>query len=206
MKDKVIGIIGLGKLGKEIYKLAKEKNYKIKTFSSKSHALIDDETVENLNIKEANTCDLLIDASSAPFEYISHITKPLIIANTQINEEDLKNLKCKHIYIPNGSFSWGAIKECAIKLAQSKNYQFLINDIHHAQKKDAPSGTASSLINEIKKTGSQVDVGCARGGEIVGVHSVYAFNKDEFIKIEHQVLNRSIFAQGILMQAENELK
>lgn len=79
----------------------------------------------------------------------------------------------------------------------------LLREEHHRQKKDAPSGTAKSLLSVLESrgvTGTQVE--SIRAGSIVGNHSVRFVGDNEEIEIIHRVQNRKVFAEGALLAAE----
>jgi 4-hydroxy-tetrahydrodipicolinate reductase len=87
----------------------------------------------------------------------------------------------------------------------AKNFsmgEVAIEEIHHKNKKDNPSGTAKILHKIIKENvpnGVTVEspVGL-RGGDVFGVHKVYFFYDGEVVTFEHQAGNRMIFAQGAI--------
>jgi 4-hydroxy-tetrahydrodipicolinate reductase len=191
-----ISLIGSGKLGKEIINQAREMNCEIILFSKR----VDLDCVHENDFERISDNDIIIDASSSGFDQrLRYIKKPIVIATTQPIKElpDTSILRA-----PNGSFSWCIVKETVLRLADTGNYSFLINDIHHVHKIDEPSGTARDLGFELEKRNADYKIASMRAHNTVGLHTIYAFNNDESIKIEHQVLNRRIFAQGIIKAAK----
>ena len=103
----------------------------------------------------------------------------------------------------------------------SKNTSVEVLDIHHKNKKDAPSGTALALGSAVakgknfnlkkisnlkpnkmrKKELGKVNFYCKRQGNIVGDHSVIFKNKNEEIELKHKGFNRSIYAIGAIKAA-----
>ncbi len=83
------------------------------------------------------------------------------------------------------------------KLANSlgPEWKFSMVDIHHVNKKDAPSGTASTIKNEIIRN---VPIESVRTGEVIGTHTLSLTNGSELITITHNVENRDTFAKGCL--------
>ena len=95
-------------------------------------------------------------------------------------------------------------------------YDVRIEEIHHTQKKDAPSGTAITLaegiISEIgRKTGwvnepsddpSQIVVTSLREGAVPGTHTVTYESDDDRIELKHTIKNRRTLAQGAVVAAE----
>ena len=95
-------------------------------------------------------------------------------------------------------------------------YDVRIEEIHHTQKKDAPSGTAITLaegiISEIgRKTGwvnepsddlSQIVVTSLREGAVPGTHTVTYESDDARIELKHTIKNRRTLALGAVVAAE----
>ena len=92
-----------------------------------------------------------------------------------------------------------------------------IIETHHNKKKDAPSGTALSLAHSVNKglgmkghyvfreknsdrsrKENEIGMSSIRGGDIVGIHSVFFFLKDQTIEFKHTAHNRNIFSRGSL--------
>lgn len=87
------------------------------------------------------------------------------------------------------------------------NYDFQITEIHHKQKKDAPSGTAKKIAIEIEKgltasgnldANTQVPITAVRAGGVVGKHEVMIIGEDDKIEISHESFSRRAFALGAL--------
>ncbi len=73
-----------------------------------------------------------------------------------------------------------------------------IVEAHHAQKKDAPSGTALTLGQVAESAGATVHYASLRTGDIVGEHLVQFAGLGERIELVHRATNRDIFARGAL--------
>ena len=87
--------------------------------------------------------------------------------------------------------------------APLSGYDFYIEEIHHSQKKDAPSGTAKLLKREVESViGKNASVFSLRGGDIKGIHSLYVLGKNEMIELKHTAYSREIFAEGALRAAD----
>jgi 4-hydroxy-tetrahydrodipicolinate reductase len=82
-------------------------------------------------------------------------------------------------------------------------FDFAIEEIHHTQKKDNPSGTAKTLRADLEKVVNKKissPVGYRLGG-VFGIHTVMAASANEVITLQHQALNRNVFAEGALKAA-----
>lgn len=107
---------------------------------------------------------------------------------------------------------WKLIEEAAKRLG---DYDIEVVEAHHHFKKDAPSGTASTIIEIIKdevgereemygrqgmigERGNEIGVHVIRGGDIVGDHSVLFAGNSEVIELSHRAYDRAVFAHGVI--------
>lgn len=87
-------------------------------------------------------------------------------------------------------------------------------EIHHRMKRDAPSGTAKSLLSVLEndervvfgreglRESGEIGVVSLRGGDVVGDHTVYFLGNGERIELTHRVSTRAVFGQGAVRLAE----
>jgi 4-hydroxy-tetrahydrodipicolinate reductase len=110
---------------------------------------------------------------------------------------------------------WKLIQEAAHYL---KSYDIEVTEAHHRHKKDAPSGTAKTMLEMIeretgprekvygregmKERGNEIGVHVIRGGDIVGEHSVLFAGNFECIELSHRAYDRAVFARGALKAVE----
>ncbi len=213
-----IALLGYGKMGKVIEKIALERGHEI--------VLKKDEfnTFDGLS-----TADVAIDFStpSIAVENISTAINhgiPVISGTTGWLEnypeiERLCNEK-KAAFLYGSNFSLGVnlffeLNEYLAKMmAKFKDYKVTMEEIHHTQKLDKPSGTAISLANAIinhtdknnwaienpKEDDVFIDV--KRIDDVPGTHSVYYNSDVDFIEIKHIAHNREGFALGAVIAAE----
>lgn len=98
-------------------------------------------------------------------------------------------------------------------------FQPELTEVHHRHKRDAPSGTANSLIEDVigarpelrVRAGRDGDVGpraadelgvhALRGGDVVGIHRLHFFGDGEHIELAHTATDRMIFARGAVLAA-----
>jgi 4-hydroxy-tetrahydrodipicolinate reductase len=80
-----------------------------------------------------------------------------------------------------------------------------ISETHHTQKKDAPSGTAKQLAQDVQaasgKSAQEIPIDWKREGQVVGLHTVHFTLGPERISLEHEALDRRVFAIGALRAA-----
>jgi 4-hydroxy-tetrahydrodipicolinate reductase len=196
-----ISLYGNGRLGKLIQSEIKNSNYNF--------------SVLDRNIDETNISDIIIDVTS-PEGTINLIDKlcqlkqysKLIIGTTGHTESQIESIKLYSEYAPVmycANFSDGI--QNIIKMIKVLDFvpnEINITDIHHINKKDAPSGTAKLLKNELQKVYKDISIEIVskREGEVVGYHEIILTNENETIKLIHNASNRNIFAKGAIRMIE----
>ncbi|HYV90484.1 MAG TPA: 4-hydroxy-tetrahydrodipicolinate reductase [Chitinophagales bacterium] len=220
-----IALLGYGKMGKMIEEIIQregkhEVNLKV-TSANRS----------NITSSLLKNSDVAIDFSS-PNAVEKNITLcldavvPLVIGTTGWYD-DLEKVKslCEEkngalIYASNFSIGVNIFFELNKKLAElmkhRNEYEPRITEIHHAQKKDSPSGTAISLardilqssaikkqwVNHEKAMSDEVVILSRREGTIVGTHRIEYRSAVDRIEITHEAFSREGFAQGAITAAE----
>jgi 4-hydroxy-tetrahydrodipicolinate reductase len=82
------------------------------------------------------------------------------------------------------------------------DYDLGIVEVHHRNKRDAPSGTALRLAEVLREaTGREAPAVALRGGAVVGEHTVHFLGSDERIEIVHRAESREAMARGALRAA-----
>ena len=76
-----------------------------------------------------------------------------------------------------------------------KGYEIDITEVHHIHKKDAPSGTALALAEQVPH---KVEIKSVREGEVVGEHTVAFATGGERLELKHTAHSRDAFAAGAL--------
>ena len=214
-----IALFGYGKMGKAIEKIAIKKGHKVVLkISSKSK----DYTLNNV--------DVAIDFSlpKVAFNNIKMCLEngvPVISGTTgwldKYNEivSICKKNNGTFLYASNFSLGVNIFFELNEKLAvMMKNYgEYLpvIEEIHHKQKLDAPSGTAISLAKPILKNFNkdkwvlgvtsnkkELPIFAKREDDVPGTHIVKYVSKIDEIEIKHTAKNREGFALGAVIAAE----
>lgn len=151
---------------------------------------------------------------------------PLVIATTGYTGETLAKMVEASKKIPillSSNTSLGvSVMRGILRYVVPKLQGFDIEVIekHHNKKIDAPSGTALTLVKEIKEAlkdeykiiygrsgvakreEKEIGVHAVRGGTIVGEHTVIFAGEDEIIEITHKALSKKIFAVGAVKCAE----
>ena len=221
-----IALIGYGKMGKAIEKIAEERGHKI--------VLICNSEVSVTHADFTNV-DLAIEFTQ-PKLAVDHIEFciekkiPIIVGTTGWNdklvevEKKVKELNGSLLHASNFSIGVNVFFELNKKLAElmsGKNgYAASIEEIHHIQKIDSPSGTAITLADGILEKNddyiswvlgkdevpytnpNQLSLTSYRKPDVPGTHSVKYSSGIDTIEITHEAHNRKGFALGAVIAAE----
>ncbi|HLI86049.1 MAG TPA: dihydrodipicolinate reductase C-terminal domain-containing protein [Bryobacteraceae bacterium] len=96
------------------------------------------------------------------------------------------------------------VSEAARLLAAQPEYGAWAWEIHHAAKKDAPSGTLRKLVDDMKQAGfaRPIDVSSSRAGMVPGTHEIGFDSAADTITLRHSARSREGFARGALQAAQ----
>ena len=203
-----IALIGNGKMGKKINELASQKGHFIVCCSDSKTS------IETLDLSNA---DVAIDFSTpdSAFQNITHAIYsniPVISGTTgwldkKSEIEDLC-IKKKGAFLYSSNFSIGVniffqLNKILAKLMQQYKYDCTINEIHHTDKIDSPSGTSITLKQDIDTINKKnITVKSQRVKDTVGTHRINYSSLNDEIEIKHTAKNREGFAKGAILAAE----
>ena len=219
-----IALIGYGKMGKAIEEIALERGHSIVL-------KINDENLEDFTRDNVAKADVAIEFSGphSAYENIKAIIDfgvPVVSGSTgwteRINEINnyCNEKKCAFLYASNFSVGVNIFfelnKKLASLIAPHTEYAVSMEEIHHTQKKDAPSGTAITLAEQILEQLSQkkkwvnqpsndvaeLPIISKREDPAPGTHSIKYSSSIDDIEIIHTAHNRKGFALGAVLAAE----
>ena len=219
-----IALIGYGKMGKAIEQIALQRGHRIAlTISSQNSKELNTENLQNVDVA------IEFSTPACVFQNIINCfdaNVPIVVGTTGWLEyfEKIK-LLCetnKQTFFYSSNYSIGVnlffkLNSFLAKLMNSqKDYKINIEEIHHTQKLDAPSGTAISLANQIIENNSQLTkwntlenstrnelpIISFREKEIIGTHTVNYKSDIDTISIKHEAISRDGFALGAVLAAE----
>ncbi|AJC85321.1 4-hydroxy-tetrahydrodipicolinate reductase [Campylobacter peloridis] len=179
-------------------------------------------------------CDVIIDFSTPKgcedlLLYARSNPKPLVIGTTGLNNKQQELMQSASIIMPilyatNMSLGVAILKKLSYLASEAlKDFDIEILEMHHNKKKDAPSGTAMTLAQNVAKARNldlekvrisgrdgiigqrskdEIAVMSLRGGDIVGSHRVGFYNEGEFIELNHTATSRATFAKGAIKCAK----
>lgn len=219
-----IALIGYGKMGKEIEKIALKRGHEIVS-------IIDDKSVDEFDTPRFASADVAIEFTTPATAYDNFMKAfdhniPVVSGTTgwldRLSEikEICKNDDKTFFYASN--FSLGvniffAVNEYLAKIMnQFTDYEVSMEEIHHIHKLDAPSGTGITLAEGIlqnidRKSKWSLDkatlstdlvINSLREGEVPGIHEVFYESDADIISIKHDAKNRKGFALGAVLAAE----
>jgi 4-hydroxy-tetrahydrodipicolinate reductase len=226
-----IALLGYGKMGRIIEQFALDRGHEIVLKIDESN--LDQRTTENLQ-----DADVAIDFST-PGSVISNIERcfdaglPLVVGTTgwydQIEEIKAECLAGDNALLYASNFSVGVnvfffVNEVLSKIMNRyPQYDVLVEEIHHTQKLDSPSGTAITIAEGIleglerKKTWVNELVGNGEGlitkpeqllieshriEDVPGTHTVVYSSEVDDIEFKHKAHGRAGFALGAVLAAE----
>ena len=228
-----IALIGFGKMGQEIANLAIADGHEIVL-------KINSENAAELTIANLQKAEVAIEFSK-PSLVESHIQiclaagLPVVVGTTAWYEnydKIAKEVQAQNVTLFHATnFSIGVnlfwkITQTAAKIISNYDYQVHIDEIHHTQKLDAPSGTAittaelilqemrnlSAWTNEIvtknqlnirnNSSNSNLLIRSVREEQVPGTHSVIFENEIDQISVSHIAHNRKGFAAGAIQAAK----
>jgi len=221
-----IALIGYGKMGKEIERLATERGWNVDLRID-----IDTPPVTAEQRKQVDVAIHYANAKTVVEDLLPWMEakKPIVVGTTgwQDKLEEIRNLVNKHqiglIYSSN--FSLGVniffqlVKFASQLIDRFPDYDVYIHEIHHKNKVDSPSGTALSMakivLENIKRKKElltetchgkikpeQLHVSSTRSGAVVGTHILAFDSLSDTIELKHSAKDRSGFATGTLLAAE----
>ncbi|MCO5232066.1 MAG: 4-hydroxy-tetrahydrodipicolinate reductase [Chitinophagales bacterium] len=226
-----IALIGYGKMGKAIEAIALEKNKKAGKDIYEIALKIDIDNRHLITTEELSQVDVAIEFTS-PNTAIDNIhwcfdaNVPIVVGTTgwtqqlsTIQQYAAENNKA-FLFAPNYSIGVNIFFEINRQLANIMNdyddYNIDMLEVHHTEKKDAPSGTALFAALDILKRVKRKDqwrnyasdnsgtlsIISERTPDVPGTHVVRYTSPIDDIELKHTAHNRTGFASGALLAAE----
>ena len=219
-----IAIIGYGKMGKVVEESARARGHE-------TGLIIDLPNMSDLTPANLRNNDVAIEFSTPASAY-ANISAcfdagiPVVCGTTGWLEkmeeirERCESEKKAMVYSSNFSLGMNILFFLNKKLAEIMNrfddYQVSMQEIHHIMKKDAPSGTAIKLAEDIiscldrKKSwtmkadmaGDAIPVKAIRADNIFGIHEISYESENDRLVLKHTAHNRKGLAAGAILAAE----
>ncbi|MFR9649933.1 MAG: 4-hydroxy-tetrahydrodipicolinate reductase [Rikenellaceae bacterium] len=218
-------IIGYGKMGREIERIAIERGNSVPL-------IIDVDNSGDLNPEKLEGVDVAIEFTTPDTAYDNirrciEMGTPVVSGTTGWLEhmEEVEALCKEHngglFYASNYSLGVNLMFRLNKVLAKMINkvggYDVELDEVHHIHKKDAPSGTAITIAEGIienldgrdewvsesdSPAENQINIKSYREGEVVGIHGVRYTSHEDVLEVRHTVKNRAALALGAVIAAE----
>lgn len=231
-------IIGYGKMGHEIEKILAERGHQCVL-------IIDQNNAAELDAQHLQGVDVALEFTTPATGYANIRTciesgTAVVSGTTGWTDrlEALKALCCERggamFYASNFCLGVNLMfrlnKQLAAMIGHVGGYQVSIEEVHHTQKKDAPSGTAITLAegilpefankhdwvnyapgieqaahrieNPADATAEQLLIRSVREGSTPGIHTVTYTSQDDVLELKHTIKNRRTLALGAVVAAE----
>lgn len=219
-----ITIVGYGRMGKEVENIALARGHEI-------ILRIDRDNIRDFDSETFASSDSAIEFSTpeTAFDNISMCIKKgvPVVSGTTGWTDGLSSIRQmveteggSFLYASNFSMGVNILFHLNRKLAAIMNrmpdYKVGIEEIHHTMKKDAPSGTAISLAEDIisectaydswylnkRSTDGRIGIHSVREGQVTGTHRVQWSSEIDTLHLVHEAHNRKGFALGAVFAAE----
>jgi len=219
-----IALIGYGRMGQEIEKIALSRGHEIVLIIDVDN--LEDFTSENLKEAEVAIAFTIPDSAVGVFKKCFDCGVPVISGTTGWLDqwEEVTNYCTQKgsafFYASNFSMGVNLFFELNKKLARYmkpfNQYKASITEVHHTRKLDSPSGTAISIaedligergnytgwVNELTDDEKKLGIVSVREGDVPGIHTIKYESDVDFIEITHSSKNRSGLAFGAVLAAE----
>jgi 4-hydroxy-tetrahydrodipicolinate reductase len=210
-----LAIVGYGKMGRMIERMAPEYGFAVSArFSGQDNSgakALTQDTLAGVDVAVEFTRP---EAAAENLRKLANAGVATVSGTTGWFAE-LERVK-KEMDANGCALVWGAnfsvglnifrevVAEAARRFAREQSYGAWGWEIHHAAKKDAPSGTLLALAEDVKRNGytREMSLSANRAGSVPGTHEIGFDSAEDTITIRHTARSREGFARGALRAAQ----
>ncbi len=206
-------VLGRGKTGSLVAEVARERGHQVRVLGGG-----DNPNASALTVETLAPVDIVIDFTT-PAAVVGNVeacvrAKKNIVVGTTGWYGEVPRIRTMvedpgcgvgFLYAANFSVGVNLFFEVARTAAAALQHQYFgqIFERHHAQKKDAPSGTAVMLQRIVQDAaGTELEITSFREGEVVGMHELVLDSPCDTIYVCHDAKSRRGFAEGAVQAAE----
>ena len=204
-------LLGCGKTGSLVAEVARERGHEVEMLRAAENA-----NASGLTSDRLAAADVVIDFTT-PNCVLENINacvvagKTMVVGTTgwysELADVRAKVEQKKTGFLYGSNFSIGVnlffdlVRAASPALAQKYNAQ--IYERHHEGKKDAPSGTAATMLRILHETSkAEIEITSFREGDVVGMHELVLDSPNDSIYLCHDAKSRRTFAEGAVNGAE----
>lgn len=217
-----IGLIGYGKMGRTIEKIAEERGHEVAARINSSSS-----NEEWQALKSTDVCIDFTQPKGAVERFMFFIENniPLVTGTTGWNDQEAEVrsavAEVDATFFAASNFSigvhlfWKVNQVLAQLMNSQKSYTVSMEEVHHTEKKDAPSGTAITTAEQIIQHRDDMDswqlgqsknktlgIEAKREHDVKGTHWVHYDSSIDRISLGHEAKSREGFALGAVLAAE----
>jgi 4-hydroxy-tetrahydrodipicolinate reductase len=204
-------ILGRGKTGSLVAEVARSRRHRVRVLSAAENAGASALTSDSLTATDV-VIDFTTPAAAVGNAEACILAKKNLVVGTTGWYEQLPRLREMALSAKTG-FLYGSNFSIGLNLffeivgtagaALKYDYSGQIFERHHAQKKDAPSGTAITIQKIVRESGGrEVEIVSFREGDAVGMHEVVFNSPGDRIYLCHDAKSRQGYAEGAVRAAE----
>jgi len=223
-----------GRMGGAVVEAAVERGHEVVAVTETAPMDVPDvdETFAGSDLRAAlENADALVDFTvpEASLEYVSTAAEggvPCVVGTTGFDEEGTSRLRAASEHVPilkAANFARGVqalLRAVGAAVEALPGYDVELTETHHNGKRDAPSGTALTILDEIDdareddpervygregdhlREPNEVGVHVRRAGDVRGEHEVLLAGNEEVLSLTHRAESRGVWAEGSLDAAE----
>jgi 4-hydroxy-tetrahydrodipicolinate reductase len=223
-----VGVTGAtGRMGETVRRVIGERGDEVAFATSRDPAEELDSAADFGNLLDARNTDVVVDFTvpAASVDYVTACADagvPIVVGTTGFSDDQRETLREAGDSVPvllGANFSRGiqalldAVEEAVVALPE---YDVEVTETHHDGKRDAPSGTATVLLDRIDdargsesarvhgregdqpRSEGEIGVHARRAGDMTGEHEALLAGNGEVLELTHRAGSREVFAAGAL--------
>jgi 4-hydroxy-tetrahydrodipicolinate reductase len=203
-----IAIHGYGKMGKTIERVAQEGGHEVVCILdvdrndplAGAEVLIDFSHASALEHALGIACDNKLDYVIGTTGWNDRVED----VRTRVEKAGIGCVYASN-FSPGANAMFALARRAGELFARFPQYAAGMEERHHSQKKDAPSGTAIKIATEVKEgSEGKLDppIAASRVGAEFGLHTLFFDSADDLVEISHRARGREGFARGAVFAAE----
>ena len=201
-----LALHGYGKMGQAVERVARERGHEIVAVAGRDASLngaeviVDFSHAEALDRALALACDHGIDLVIGTTGWSARLEE----VRGRIEAANIGAVYAAN-FSPGANVVFALARRAGELFARFPQYAAGMEERHHAQKKDAPSGTALRIAAEVTAgSGGTLTppIASSRVGSEFGLHTLFFDSPDDLVELSHRARGRDGFARGAVVAAE----